>query len=326
MAAEVCRKELQPLQEGLAEVRAAVATKASAEHAQEGATALQDLSRRLDEAMVRMQAISLCLTLGRSVCGARHGADAARLVWCSCQASVHSTLESHSSRFDVVARSVNENAAVGALQSRLDSTLSAVEARLAQMESDVQAKAWVTSVETSEQQLVALGASCAALSSAPVPVPLPVPLLRQPGARGSVLTPRLLPHPATSLCTCAAARNEDLQRQVDIALRFVEWFSRRGEAYEHNAAAIERHMKDLALTAHSRRAGVPHCDTVGAGHSCHGGAGCKCGCGGGGAGRGHGDSGAESAGRHGHGHSEGGSAQGRRGRQPATHVHGHAYR
>ena len=49
----VSRKELQPLQEGLAEVRAAVATKASEDHAQESAAALQDLSRRLDEAMVR---------------------------------------------------------------------------------------------------------------------------------------------------------------------------------------------------------------------------------------------------------------------------------
>ena len=82
------------------------------------------------------------------------------------QASVHSTLESHSDRFDVVTRSVKENAAIGALGERLDSTLTMVESRLTQMEADVNSKAWVSSVETAEQQLVAMGASRAVVGVA----------------------------------------------------------------------------------------------------------------------------------------------------------------
>ena len=37
-----------------------------------------------------------------------------------------------------------------------------------------------------------------------------------------------------------------LGRKTDVALRFVEWFSAKGEAFEHNAAAVERHLNALA--------------------------------------------------------------------------------
>ena len=39
---------------------------------------------------------------------------------------------------------------------------------------------------------------------------------------------------------------ELLGRKTDVALRFVEWFSAKGEAFEHNASAVERHLNALA--------------------------------------------------------------------------------
>lgn len=43
-----------------------------------------------------------------------------------------------------------------------------------------------------------------------------------------------------------------LTGQVGVALRFVAWFTERGEAYEMNAAALERHMNGLASSARSQ--------------------------------------------------------------------------
>ncbi|CAE7246257.1 unnamed protein product [Symbiodinium sp. KB8] len=37
-----------------------------------------------------------------------------------------------------------------------------------------------------------------------------------------------------------------LQEKVEVALAFVEWFGAKGETYEYNAAAMERHMNALA--------------------------------------------------------------------------------
>lgn len=36
---------------------------------------------------------------------------------------------------------------------------------------------------------------------------------------------------------------------MQIALKFVQWYSEHGKAYEHNAAAIEQKYKDMALRA-----------------------------------------------------------------------------
>ena len=126
------------------------------------------------------------------------------------------------------------------------------------------------------------------------------------GVPGCVLGPRPVPVSRNSCsrrcsppCVLpAAARQEDMQRQLQVALRFVEWFSRRGESYEHNAAAIENHMKELAMTAHSRRVagGVPECQPA-----CSGSAACGCGCGGG-AGSRHGGGSSHRAQPHTHAH------------------------
>jgi hypothetical protein len=43
-----------------------------------------------------------------------------------------------------------------------------------------------------------------------------------------------------------AQTNKLLSSQVEIALRFVEWFSSRGEAYEHNYQVMEKHLMGLA--------------------------------------------------------------------------------
>eukprot|EP01031_Cornospumella_fuschlensis_P024985 gene24985-30183_t len=36
-------------------------------------------------------------------------------------------------------------------------------------------------------------------------------------------------------------------RRVDLAIRFVDWFTQRGESYEHNIQLIDKHLKDLAI-------------------------------------------------------------------------------
>jgi hypothetical protein len=38
--------------------------------------------------------------------------------------------------------------------------------------------------------------------------------------------------------------NTESQR-IDISIKFVEWFSGRGENYEHNLQIIDKHLKDL---------------------------------------------------------------------------------
>lgn len=45
----------------------------------------------------------------------------------------------------------------------------------------------------------------------------------------------------------AQASLDALTAKVDICLRFVEWFAEKGEAYEYNASALERHMNALAV-------------------------------------------------------------------------------
>lgn len=43
-----------------------------------------------------------------------------------------------------------------------------------------------------------------------------------------------------------------LASRVDVCLRFIEWFSEKGQAYEYNAAALERHMNALAVDNRAR--------------------------------------------------------------------------
>lgn len=55
-------------------------------------------------------------------------------------------------------------------------------------------------------------------------------------------------------------RTGRLGEEVQVALDFVDWYARRGEAYEFNASALERHMNDLAVgnagaVSHTRRRG-----------------------------------------------------------------------
>lgn len=45
-----------------------------------------------------------------------------------------------------------------------------------------------------------------------------------------------------------------LGRKVDVALRFVDWYAAKGDAYEYNAAALERHMNALAVGNRPRAA------------------------------------------------------------------------
>lgn len=38
---------------------------------------------------------------------------------------------------------------------------------------------------------------------------------------------------------------KDESAKVSVAMRFVEWFTSRGEGYEHNLRAIDRHLQQL---------------------------------------------------------------------------------
>ena len=42
---------------------------------------------------------------------------------------------------------------------------------------------------------------------------------------------------------------EDLKTRLAVALRFVEWFTHRGETYEHNMKLIDKHLNGLATSA-----------------------------------------------------------------------------
>ena len=192
---------------------------------------------------------------------------------------MNASFRQHAERFESVSQEVLNNAPLQELQQRVTSVLAGVDGRVARVEGEVRSKAWITSVESTEQTVVSLGACLG---------PRPVPVSRNSCSR-RCSPPCVLP---------AAARQEDMQRQLQVALRFVEWFSRRGESYEHNAAAIENHMKELAMTAHSRRVagGVPECQPA-----CSGSAACGCGCGGG-AGSRHGGGSSHRAQPHTHAH------------------------
>ncbi|KAE8886518.1 hypothetical protein PF005_g9934 [Phytophthora fragariae] len=46
------------------------------------------------------------------------------------------------------------------------------------------------------------------------------------------------------------SRCEKLQEHVELSTRFLDWFARRGEAYEHNLELVETQLGRLALAAH----------------------------------------------------------------------------
>ncbi|RLN97456.1 hypothetical protein BBJ28_00014685 [Nothophytophthora sp. Chile5] len=45
-------------------------------------------------------------------------------------------------------------------------------------------------------------------------------------------------------------RCEELQHHVELSTRFLDWFARRGEAYEHNLELVETQLGRLAVAAH----------------------------------------------------------------------------
>ncbi|CAN0381053.1 unnamed protein product, partial [Ascophyllum nodosum] len=50
------------------------------------------------------------------------------------------------------------------------------------------------------------------------------------------------------------AEHSKTRKSSDIAARFIDWFSSRGEAYEHNLAAVEKHIENMAIRAVGSRA------------------------------------------------------------------------
>lgn len=45
---------------------------------------------------------------------------------------------------------------------------------------------------------------------------------------------------------------ETLSKKTEYSIRFIEWFSERGEAYEHNISTIERNINHLVQTSDPR--------------------------------------------------------------------------
>lgn len=42
-------------------------------------------------------------------------------------------------------------------------------------------------------------------------------------------------------------------RRISVAMKFVEWFSNRGENYDHNLRILDRHLKDLVTSEQTPR-------------------------------------------------------------------------
>ncbi len=45
---------------------------------------------------------------------------------------------------------------------------------------------------------------------------------------------------------------ENESKRVDVSMRFVEWFSKRGENYEHNLRLVDKHIEKLAFAANPK--------------------------------------------------------------------------
>jgi hypothetical protein len=53
---------------------------------------------------------------------------------------------------------------------------------------------------------------------------------------------------ATDESVASLSQQVDLHdRKLEVALRFIDWYSSKGETFEANASSIERHMNQLAL-------------------------------------------------------------------------------
>ena len=61
------------------------------------------------------------------------------------------------------------------------------------------------------------------------------------------------PHGAVAECRGRVARLEETsakaRAELDIALKFVDWFSQRGEGYEHNMTALDRRLDGMVRSA-----------------------------------------------------------------------------
>jgi hypothetical protein len=78
-----------------------------------------------------------------------------------------------------------------------------------------------------------------------------------PGVSSTLSSPLLLQVDVPCLSILPIYRTSYLPpfpRQVDVALRFVDWYADKGDAYEYNAAALERHMNALAVGNRPRAA------------------------------------------------------------------------
>ena len=74
----------------------------------------------------------------------------------------------------------------------------------------------------------------------------------------------IIKHSNHTYCNSFLSRQDVDQRlreessKVEVAVRFVEWFTSRGAGYEHNLRAIDRHLQQLAPTPDAARQQLGH--------------------------------------------------------------------
>ena len=109
--------------------------------------------------------------------------------WLAWQDDMNASFRQHAERFESVSQEVLNNAPLQELQQRVTSVLAGVDGRVARVEGEVRSKAWITSVESTEQTVVSLGACwdhalcrCRvthAHAAAPLPVYSPQPHVKR---------------------------------------------------------------------------------------------------------------------------------------------------
>lgn len=121
--------------------------------------------------------------------------------------TVEATAGSLQAQVAATARATHVHAqeVVDAARSDLAARISALDAALANLTQEVDARAYMSSLESTDDRVRSVSSTVAHM--------------------------------------CAS---------LDVATRFVAWFSERGEAYEYNAGALERHMNALAVGNRAR--------------------------------------------------------------------------
>lgn len=56
--------------------------------------------------------------------------------------------------------------------------------------------------------------------------------------------------------------SQEHSRRLDVSMRFVDWFTRRGDIYEGNLQVIDKHLKNLATSSAVPGSRMPYTSQV----------------------------------------------------------------